>query len=87
MMRGDDGIERPTTESDLARQFMRQGVKDNSAFLTQDFMPKFEDEVRRKLIDAASSEELLNAQGALKLLERQRQFIRERLKPQKGIVT
>lgn len=81
-----DGVPRLTTDAELDRLRMSKGVRDNSVFLQQDFLPYFEAKVRDRLRLAASTDDLLRAQGMLQLLSDQTVFINQKLKNQKGIV-
>lgn len=81
-----DGVPRLTTDADLDRLRMSRGVRDNSVFLQQDFLPFFESKVKDRLRLAATTEDLLRAQGMFQLLSDQTAFIAQKLKNQKGIV-
>lgn len=81
-----DGVPRLTTDADLDRLRMSRGVRDNSAFLQQDFLPHFDAKVKDKIRLASSTEDLLRAQGMFQLLSDQAAFIAQKLKNQKGIV-
>lgn len=81
-----EGIPRVTTDADLERMRMHRGVRDNSIFLQQDFLPYFEAKVKDRLRLAATTDELLRAQGMFQLLSDQASFIAQKLKSQKGII-
>lgn len=81
-----EGFPRLTTDAELDRLRMSKGVRDNSAFLQQDFLPYFESKVKDRLRLASTTDDLLRAQGMLQLLSDQTVFISQKLKTQKGIV-
>ena len=82
----EQGVPRLTTDSDLERLRQSKGVRDNSAFLQTDFIPHFEALARDKARLADNTEDLLRAQGMMRLLHEQTVFITQKLKKQKGIV-
>lgn len=81
-----EGVPRLTTDADLDRLRMSKGVRDNSAFLQQDFLPYFEARVKDRLRLAGTTDDLLRAQGAFQLLSDQATFIAQKQRNQKGIV-
>lgn len=82
----EDGVPRLTTDSDLERLRQSRGVRDNSAFLQTDFLPHFEALAVTKARLADNTDDLLRAQGMLRLVHEQSTFIANKLKKQKGIV-
>lgn len=81
-----EGVPRLTTDADLDRLRMSRGVRDNSVFLQQDFLPFFEAKVKDRLRLASNTDDLLRAQGMFQLLAEQASFIAQKLKNQKGII-
>lgn len=81
----DSGDLRPITEAELDSLRRQRGVRENAEFLLNELFPNFDAAIRVRLRNAGTTEELLRAQGQLKLLDEQIQYIKNKLKNQKGM--